>query len=224
MKIFDYDGVLMQVSLKIVSLLGLSLLWLVSSIPIVTIGASSTALYFTVTKVLRRGEGYIWEEYWSAFRTNFKQATVIWLIQAVFGFLIALSCYYTYHLYQAEIISKTNVIIILVLVLLLIMWALYFLPYIARFSDSMKVVFRNCTLMFLGNIGPSVINLLCFSVALAAIVVFPAGILLAPTGYALLSSFSLEKIFRKYIPNEEIPYHATEGKNMESIVIDEDPT
>ena len=57
-----------------------SVLWILFSIPVITIGASSTALYYTVTKVIRHGRSYIFREFWQSFKSNLKQSTAVWLI------------------------------------------------------------------------------------------------------------------------------------------------
>lgn len=58
----------------------MSLLWLLSSLPIVTIGASTTAFYHFTFQQLSDCEGAVWASYWRYFRQHFKKATVIWLI------------------------------------------------------------------------------------------------------------------------------------------------
>lgn len=52
-------------------------IWQVCSLPIFTIGASTTALYDTFMKRTRRDEGYIWKNYFSSFKSNFKKAATI---------------------------------------------------------------------------------------------------------------------------------------------------
>ena len=56
------------------------LLWIICSLPIFTIGASTTALYYAFMKRARRDEGYIWKNFFHSFKADFKQATIIWLI------------------------------------------------------------------------------------------------------------------------------------------------
>ena len=58
----------------------LSWLWLLTSLPIFTIGASSVALYDIVRKVLKEKEGPIAQTFFQSFKANFKQATGLWLI------------------------------------------------------------------------------------------------------------------------------------------------
>lgn len=58
----------------------LSLIYVVFCVPLVTIGAATTSLYYVSAKVLRKDRGYVWSEFWHSFKLNFKPATLIWLI------------------------------------------------------------------------------------------------------------------------------------------------
>ncbi len=79
-RLFGMDSRLMGALMKIGDLLCLSVLWLVCSLPIFTIGASSAALYAAVLHCLRRNEAGIWKHFRDAFRENFKRSTLAWLI------------------------------------------------------------------------------------------------------------------------------------------------
>ena len=65
---------------KVADLVILNLLALICSIPIVTIGASWTAMYYVTIKIVRKEEGYIIRDFFRSFKENFKQATIIWLL------------------------------------------------------------------------------------------------------------------------------------------------
>ena len=58
----------------------LNLLWFLCSLPLFTIGASTTALYAVMQKLVRNEESGIVSAFFTAFRQNFKQATKIWLV------------------------------------------------------------------------------------------------------------------------------------------------
>ena len=81
------DNVVMRALSKICDMVFLNVLWVICSIPIVTIGPSTTALYTVMLKIVRNEEGYIFRGFFKAFKENFKQSTVIWLIIAVFSVL-----------------------------------------------------------------------------------------------------------------------------------------
>ena len=73
---FSTDGPLFEGMAYIINIIYVSVLWILFSIPIITIGASSTALYYTVTKVIRHGRSYIFREFWQSFKSNLKPKQV----------------------------------------------------------------------------------------------------------------------------------------------------
>ena len=77
--LFRYDGLLFRFINKMVDAVGLSLLWLITSLPLITMGAATTALYYTTHKVIHYDRGRVWPEYWKCFLSGFKQATPLGL-------------------------------------------------------------------------------------------------------------------------------------------------
>lgn len=61
----------------------LSIVFILFCIPVVTIGAALTALYYTTVKVIRRDRGYVFQEFWRSFKLNFLSATKMWVIELV---------------------------------------------------------------------------------------------------------------------------------------------
>ena len=86
--IFGSDSRLMKVLGKIFDIGYLSIVFIIFSLPVVTIGASLTALYYAVVKVIRRDRGYVFQEFFRSFKLNFVKATILWLIQAVLTFVM----------------------------------------------------------------------------------------------------------------------------------------
>lgn len=83
MGIFSFNSPFMSLLTKAANYMLLNLLALVCSIPIVTIGASTTAKYYVAMKMVRGEEPTIWKPFFKAFRQNFKQSTIIWLLEVV---------------------------------------------------------------------------------------------------------------------------------------------
>ena len=73
MKFFDLDSPLMQVLNKVADLLWLNILTLICCIPIVTAGASLTAMNYMALKIVRNEECYITKGFFKSFKQNFKQ-------------------------------------------------------------------------------------------------------------------------------------------------------
>jgi len=65
---------------KLTDLFFLSLYWILFSLPVVTIGAATVALYQFMLKQVDDTEGYAFRSFWKAFKENFKQATLLWLV------------------------------------------------------------------------------------------------------------------------------------------------
>ena len=89
MKIFDLDSPLMNVLNKMADLMWLNILTLICCIPIITAGAAFTSMHYVALKIVRNEESYITRSFFKSFKTNFRQATLIWLmillIAAVLG-------------------------------------------------------------------------------------------------------------------------------------------
>ena len=79
------DNIIVRALSRVFDLILLNLLWLACSLPVITIGASTTALYSVTLKMAANEEGYILRGFLEAFRRNWKQSTVIWLILLVIG-------------------------------------------------------------------------------------------------------------------------------------------
>lgn len=91
--IFSPDNPVFRFFIKLGYCWWLNILWLVTSIPIITIGASTTALIYSAMK-LQNDEGHPTGNFFRSFKENFRQSTIIWLIYMVAGALLALAAVY----------------------------------------------------------------------------------------------------------------------------------
>ena len=79
-RMFNYENPVWQFMGRVADLMILNAMALIFSLPIITIGASWTALHYVMVKIVRKEDTYVWRDFWSSFKSNFKQATIIWLI------------------------------------------------------------------------------------------------------------------------------------------------
>ena len=98
MRFFSYDSKFGQLFIKLSYGCCLHILWLICCLPIVTIGASTTAMYYTSFKIAKDEGSYITTMFFRSFKQNFKQATVIWLIMLAAGLLIVADAILLYRL------------------------------------------------------------------------------------------------------------------------------
>lgn len=183
----------------------LSAYWLVCSLPILTLGAASSALYYTVVKVVRQEEGTLTRTFFSAFRGNLKQGLLPSLLFAAACSLIA-----AYWLLGEAISLDAGIFIaywlLVVLLSILTIGVFSFVfPLIARFRQGTWAMLRSAFSLSLGY-PLKTFGLVC----LAAIAVWlllraPILMLLLPGVHALLSSLVLEPVFAKHMAKTTTP-------------------
>ena len=110
MKFFKYDSPIMLFLSKVLDLIFLNIVFIISSIPIITIGASFCGLYRGCI-ALQKGESKVIHKMLITFRSNFKQATLIWLIQLGVVALLAAG----YRIIVGMLHSSTIALVLLVL-------------------------------------------------------------------------------------------------------------
>ena len=211
--LFRYDGVLFRFINKMVDAVGLSLLWLITSLPLITMGAATTALYYTTHKVIHYDRGRVWPEYWKCFLSGFKQATPLGLFLQVLIYLLGANAYSSYLMVMSGNATLWIFLTVLIPLVLILMWAVYLFPLVARFHSTTKAVMKNCLLIALWNL-PLTLLLVGLFVACVAVVVFvPLSFTYMPVTYMLLSSVILEKIFPKYMTPEDLAREQERNKN-----------
>lgn len=137
-EIFGLDGGIMKFLSKVSDICIISILWLICCLPIVTIGASTTAAYYTMVKVVKREIGTLHKEFFRSFRMNFKDSIVINLI---YLFLMIILAFNIYMMYQQIGNPEDNFafqmfFIYLALFILVFIAAIYTYPMLSRFEMS----------------------------------------------------------------------------------------
>ena len=211
--LFRYDGFLFRFINKMVDAVGLSLLWLITSLPLITMGAATTALYYTTHKVIHYDRGRVWSEFWKCFLSSFKQATPLGLLMQVLIYLLGVNAYSSYMMVMSGNATLWIFLAVLIPLVLILMWAVYLFPLIARFHSTTKAVMKNCLLIALRNL-PRTLLLVGLFVACVAVVFFvPLSFTYMPVAYMMLSSVILEKIFQKYMSPEDLAMEQERNKD-----------
>lgn len=210
---FNLDSKWVQGLGKIIDCVCLSLLWFMCCLPIVTAGAATTALYYTINKVIRHNRGYIWREYWGAFKSNFKQATILNLIMIVMIAFLSLDCYIMYQFAQAGDKTGSLYVVFVIFIALVLAWGCYLYPYIARFANKTKLAMKNAALIAIANLPWTVVLFILLCAACLGVVALPPLMFIMPSFYMLLANLILEKVFKKYMSEDDIA--AEEERNRE---------
>ncbi|MEY8235965.1 DUF624 domain-containing protein [Lachnospiraceae bacterium 66-29] len=203
MNIFNLEGGLMKSLSKFTDCIYLSVLFLVSCIPVFTIGTAATALYYTAYKVLRLDRGYIFREYITAFKDNFKQTTPVWLLTVLLGTIMGIDWYVMFAYVQDEDVLGALIVVFLVGMIVLTAWAFYLFPFMARFENTRRQSMKNAILLVVAHLPMTIVMLALAAVIAVLIYMIPLFLGLLPAVFSWVQSYILERIFRKYMTEEE---------------------
>lgn len=204
MRFFSLDNPIFQVLSKMTDAVILSVLWVIFSIPVFTMGAASTALYYTVHKTLRRSRGYICPNFWNSFKQNFKQSTILWLILLVIYAIFGWDMYLTWQFLKNGMQWGLMFYLFLGLILLTIVWNIYIVAYSARFENTKKNTMKNAAAIAIVNFGWSFLILLLFLLGVFIVCIIPFMLFLVPAVTTVFYDMILERIFRKYMSEEDL--------------------
>lgn len=203
------DNVVMRALGRLCDFILLNILWVVCSIPLFTIGASTTALYTVMLKIVRNEEGYIVKGFLNAFRENFKKSTIIWLILAAVGIVIGID-----SRVAAGMSSTMRTVFQSVFIIFGVVWlcvVIYVFPLTARYENTVRNTFKNALLLSVAKLpftllmlvitaGPVLLTLLNTMTLMAGLGLW---IIVGVSLVAWLNSFLLRRVFEIFHSKEE---------------------
>lgn len=203
-RFFNYENPVFQVINTIGEIIVLNFMWMICSIPIFTVGASTTALLYSCIK-LHKKEGSPWGNFLTSFKENFKQATALFFIFLIVGVIIAAdmilgnqahSSYGTLMKVAACVIGIPYVITLL-----------YVFGVQSRFVNTVKDTIRYSFFVALRNMKITVQMVLLVGIVLAAnMTVALVNYLTLMFGAGFLAYFFAayyNRVFEQYLPKEE---------------------
>lgn len=137
------EGPVMLFFTKVAYSAYLNVLWFICCLPIFTVGASTTALYYVTLKIAKNEEGNVTKSFFRAFKANFKQGTIIWLILLGSGIVLALDGYIFYHMRFENAFWTIGTAVFMVLLVAYAIILMYIFPLQARFENTVKMMFVN---------------------------------------------------------------------------------
>lgn len=229
---FNPDNVFFRIMSKVWDLIVASLLWLVCCIPLyfvitittaqvgslvqfffyllmnavcmVPVGPAMASLYYVVVKVIRRERGYLVREYFHAFRLNFKVGAITGAIFGAAAMLLSFDFQYAYAAIAAEqtmgnilLIASLSISIILIGALMMIF------PVLSRFTMGVKQLFKTSLFMAFRHLPFTLLILLIVLVSAIGLFILVPGVFIIPGLCALLCSFPVEHVLKKYMPKPD---------------------
>jgi len=178
----------------------LSFMWLFFSIIGlgITIGASTSAMFFVTTRRIANREGYITRDFWEAFKANLKKATILWVTVLVLIWLI------WFNITNIGAVGGMAVIIFpaqIVLLVELVIMSVYAFPMTARFDMTIRQTIKTSFFMANRHLLTSISCVVLLAAAAYSFLVMPPiALFLAPGLYGLLASYMIMRVFKKYRP------------------------
>ena len=209
MNFFVIDSPVMRFLGRIGDIIILNLIFVVTSLPVITIGTALSALYTVVMKLARGEDPSILKEYMKAFRRNMKPATISWLFMAAVGAFI----FVDFRLVGA-FSGTAYTVMRLLLAVIFGVWVLVFLylfPYIARFENTVLNSIKNALFLSAAHV-PSTVMMLVISVGMIVVTLFTSRTFVIGTifwffaGFAVAAytqGFLFVRIFAKYEQRSE---------------------
>ncbi len=210
-KIFNFEGPVFSFLSRLADLFWLNLLFIICCIPVITVGAAGTALYYVTLKMAKDEEGYITKSYFKSFKDNFLQATAIWVLILVIGAILLTDLRIANGgnvagIFNDPSVSSVVIVAVGVMAIVILMTLTYVFPLLAQFDNTVFNTVKNAFLisirhlpytflMIVTNLIP--VALIWFSTALLILVL----IMFSATAY--INSKSLNKIFVLYMPKDK---------------------
>lgn len=202
--ILEMEGPVYRFLTRFAELIILNGMFLLFSIPIITIGASTTALYSITLKMVRNEDNGVCREFIQAFKINFKQSTMIWIIFVVSGLVLLMD-----YSYLQSYDGRFSVIVVISLFLFTFVYLLlisFIFPYVARFNNTVKESVGNVLKIAVVNPYPTILVLIISIGPVVLMFLSPflfvfklyLNIFFGFSVVAYLNSFLIRNIYEKY--------------------------
>lgn len=186
---------------KMTDLILLNACWIICSLPIVTMGASTTAMYYVCIISIRQGDGYVIRRFFQSFFRNFKQATLLWLIVLGCGTILTLDIFFWCQLGTG--FARIMLVLSMAVAFMVCLVFQYLFPLLSRLDGKLWEQFRNAAAFAVGylpyslllmviNVGFCYLNLI--SVQMNLITCF-VGI----SVFAYIKSFFIYKVMMNHM-------------------------
>ena len=208
-KLFSPDSKFMRFMSVLGDLMLLNFIFLLCSVPVVTIGASITALYTVVFRMVREKDSRsVVVQFFRSFRQNFRRATLLWLLLLPAGGVLALDLW----LFSVVTgVMRWLSILFLLLMVLVLFTAGYAFPLLSQFENGVKGTLKNALFLSLAylprTLSVTALNLLPFVLLYCNLYLFLyvgfLWIFLYFSAAAYLNARTLEQVFAPFREQKE---------------------
>lgn len=183
---------------KLVDAVILSLLWVLCSLPLITIGASSAALYQAVTESVIEDKGYAYKLFFKSFKLSFRQSIFFTVVFLLFTVTFLFIIYFFYH-NPMGFFSQVYSVFSLFCLALTALAGTYAFALIGSFELTSRQILSLLVRLIFRNLPRSLLILIAFALIVNFTISYPFLLFAAPSGYALIVSLLMKRPVKKYI-------------------------
>ena len=215
--LFSPDSLFYRTMSRVADLMLLNLCFLLTSIPIITIGASSAALYTVCFRFDTEREAGTVKSYFDAFRANFKQATCLWMIML---FVLVTAFFNAAFFYTLGGLFHLLWIIFAAVLVFAVFVVSYAFPLMSQFENKNKQTFRNSLILSIAylprSIAMGVLNVLPIALALTQLHVFlKCGFIWVMLYFGIAAYLNMKMLRKVFKPFYEKAQQESEGTDLE---------
>jgi uncharacterized membrane protein YesL len=195
--LFNPENSFWEFMTNMTNVLFVGLIWLICSLPIITIGASTTALYDYSLKLADSTDGYVLKSFFKAFKNNFVKSTILWIFMLLGTGFLVIDAYICLRMGTA--FSKFLFFAIIAIGILYFIICIYIFPVLAFFRVNVKEVIKNAFIMGVGNLPLTLLIIIILGIGGFIIYTVPYLIFALGSFVAYVSSFCYLSVFKKYV-------------------------
>lgn len=199
--LFSVDNPIFQVMNKVCDVILLSIVYVLCCIPVFTIGPATTALYYTIVKVVRRERGYLFTEYFKSFRANFKIGSVLTILLILAYAILWVDRNYARSLFEVNAgLGFAMMCVFNAIILVLSCTVVYVFPVLSRFTIKGFQLIKTSFFISIRHLPSTIVLGVILGLTGVAIYLTPIAFFFVPGLASLLCSYPIERVFKKYMP------------------------
>ena len=200
-ELFNMENSFWTFANKVADMVLLEIAWVLTCLPVLTIGAASSAFWHVMVRMARDQGGHVLSNYFHAFGSRWKTATALWLSQlAAAAFLLA-DIWLCIKMNTLPGVFLVGVFGVLLAILLLFSFWLY--PLSGSYPFPWRKVWSNSVFLALRHFPHTLSCILLFALSLVLSWFIPYAFLVLPVLACYMEAKAMAWIFSKYDSQEE---------------------
>lgn len=210
--VFDFNNPVMSFLSKLADLMILNVITLICCVPIVTVGASLSSMYYVLLRLRQEETSFVTKDFFHAFRQNLKQGIILWILYLAAIIALAAEYYLIFVARIPELVEvRYGVYLFTALLLISLTWSFVLL---SRYNNSFGRVIINSYFIGFTHFVRTIMMALLMMSPIALILIYPAAtpiiLVIGITLPCYLQTFFFIKVF------EDLERHQTAGENAQA--------